>query len=586
MGNTEEFYRVRPTTAIESFKKIGLSALLPAFLIAFSLASAVSASAQTYVISGRVADGFGNGIAGATVALNGTQSATTISDTNGGYSFSNLLAGGNYTLSASKLGQFTSFARVVGNLSSNQTLDLRLDPFIRVDVRVVDALGNGLPGVGIQINNATFGFPQTNSFGNVSFSLGVAGTGNTQVILTPQKPGFTFDPTNVTISSQGGNQSLLFRASVSSTQPSSIQFSASTYSVNEGDGSATITVTRTGDTSGFASVFYFTGDAGIANQFRDYTMAAGILDFAPGETSKTFTVLITDNAYVQGNHGLFLQLASPTGGAVRGTPFFVTLSIADNDTVGPTTNPTDTARFFVRQQYADFLNRVPDQAGLDYWSDQISMCGTNEACLRERRIGVSAAFFVEQEFQQTGFVIYRLNSAALGLIPSYTHFMVERSRLQGGPQLFESMQAYARQFVQGGAFMQAYPDSMSAADFVNKLFNTAGLTGTSFNVARQQAIQALQDGSKSRAEVLLDVIEIPEFKTREFNPAFVLMQYYGYLRRDPDSAGYQFWLNILNNKVPQDSSGYRAMVCAFLTSAEYQDRFSSIRTHTDAECGR
>lgn len=577
-------------TAVESLRRIALAALLPALLMvsgatALSSAAGTSASAQTYAISGRVADGFGNNIAGATVTLSGTQLGTTTTDTNGSYSFSNLLAGGNYNLSPSKPGQFTSFARVVSNLTSNQTVDLRLDPFIRVDVRVADASGNGLAGVGIRINNATFGFPQTNSFGNVSFSLGVAATGNTQIILTPQKPGFDFDPATVTLNSQGGNQSVFFRSSLSTTPASFIQFSASTYSVNEGDGSATITVTRTGDTSSFASVFYFTGDAGVATQFRDYTLAGGILDFAPGETSKTFTVLITDNAYVQGTHTLFLQLASPTGGAFLGAPFFVTLGIDDNDTAAPTTNPTDNARSFVRQHYADFLNRVPDQGGLDYWAEQIAICGSNAACVRGRRIGVSAAFFIEQEFQQTGFVIYRLNSAALGLIPSYTHFMIERSRLQGGDQLFESMQAYAGQFVQSGAFIQAYPEGMAPADFVNKLFTTAGLTDASFNASRQQAIQALQDGSKTRAEVLLDVIEIPAFKAREFNPAFVLMQYYGYLRRDPDPGGYQFWLNILNNKLPQDGSGYRAMVCAFITSAEYQDRFSPIRTHTNAECG-
>jgi hypothetical protein len=40
--------------------------------------------------------------------------------------------------------------------------------------------------------------------------------------------------------------------------------------------------------------------------------------------------------------------------------------------------------------------------------------------------------------------------------------------------------------------------------------------------------------------------------------------------------GYAFWLNVLNNKLPNDMSGYRAMVCGFLTSAEYQDRFAHI----------
>jgi len=86
---------------------------------------------------------------------------------------------------------------------------------------------------------------------------------------------------------------------------------------------------------------------------------------------------------------------------------------------------------------------------------------------------------------------------------------------------------------------------------------------------------------KTRAQVLLDVIEIPAFKTREFNGAFVLMQYFGYLRRDPDQGGYDFWLDVLNNRVP---GNFRGMVCAFLTSAEYQHRFGSAVTRTDHDC--
>lgn len=59
------------------------------------------------------------------------------------------------------------------------------------------------------------------------------------------------------------------------------------------------------------------------------------------------------------------------------------------------------------------------------------------------------------------------------------------------------------------------------------------------------------------------------------------MQYFGYLRRVEDAKGYEFWLNVLN-KQPND---YRRMVCAFITSVEYQHRFSSAVTHTNAECG-
>jgi hypothetical protein len=70
------------------------------------------------------------------------------------------------------------------------------------------------------------------------------------------------------------------------------------------------------------------------------------------------------------------------------------------------------------------------------------------------------------------------------------------------------------------------------------------------------------------------------FTQAVFNRAFVLMQYFGYLRRDPDQGGYEFWLAILN----ASSQNFDGMVCAFITSPEYQKRFSSLVTRTDATC--
>ena len=87
---------------------------------------------------------------------------------------------------------------------------------------------------------------------------------------------------------------------------------------------------------------------------------------------------------------------------------------------------------------------------------------------------------------------------------------------------------------------------------------------------------------KSRAQMLLELIEHTAFKEREYNAGFVLMQYFGYLRRDPDQGGYDFWLNILNNREP---GNYRGMVCSFITSREYQERFSKVVTRSNQDCG-
>ena len=245
-----------------------------------------------------------------------------------------------------------------------------------------------------------------------------------------------------------------------------------------------------------------------------------------------------------------------------------------------TRNPMDTDLFFVRQHYVDFLDREPDQGGLEYWGAQLSECKGNEACLRTRRIDVSAAFFIEREFQQTGSFVYRLYKASLGRRPTYAEFVPDRSLVVGGSSLESSKQTLAQAWTARAEFKTAYPDSMNSTDFVNKLFDTAGLYG--FSTERQSYINQLNAGS-TRAQVLSSMIDSDAFKAKEYNSAFVLMQYFGYLRRDPDEAGLQFWLNVLDNREPNN---YRGMVCSFITSAEYQKRFSAITSHSNAECGQ
>jgi hypothetical protein len=157
------------------------------------------------------------------------------------------------------------------------------------------------------------------------------------------------------------------------------------------------------------------------------------------------------------------------------------VAIFDDDLGPPATNPIDDARRFVRQHYYDFLNRVPDPEGLDYWTSQITSCGLDQLCIRSRRIAVSDAFFFEPEFQETAAYVYRI----------------------------------------------------------------------------------------------ID---------REYNASFVLTEYFGYLRRDPEPEGYDFWLGQVDRFPIRNIDIQHAMVCSFITSIEYQQRFSPIVTHTNAEC--
>jgi len=112
---------------------------------------------------------------------------------------------------------------------------------------------------------------------------------------------------------------------------------------------------------------------------------------------------------------------------------------------------------------------------------------------------------------------------------------------------------------------------------------------TSMQVRSGMFMTGLRDGLISdydnggRALVARHAAEAPMFVNAEYNRAFVLMEYFGYLRRGEDTNGYQFWLNVLNQGSGND---YHGMVCSFLTSTEYQGRFSSVISHGNGECSQ
>jgi hypothetical protein len=280
-----------------------------------------------------------------------------------------------------------------------------------------------------------------------------------------------------------------------------------------------------------------------------------------------------------------VNLSNPTGGALLGPDSATTVNITDNDaSTSTTTNVIDDAATFVCEHYHDFLNRQGDSGGQNYWTGQITQCANDAACIKRQRIGVSAAFFIEQEFQQTGFYVYRIFKSSLGRRPTYVEFMTDRSRLLAGSNLDAEKVAYTQEFVQRGEFTGKYSTSLDGPGFVDALIlNVKNNSGVDLTSHRSELITEYNNGSSqtdSRARVLRKLVEYDEFKNAEFNRAFVLAQYFGYLRREPDDSGYNFWLNVLNSQ----PSNFRAMVCAFITSNEYQDRFGIAHTHSNAEC--
>jgi YVTN family beta-propeller protein len=257
-------------------------------------------------------------------------------------------------------------------------------------------------------------------------------------------------------------------------------------------------------------------------------------------------------------------------------------------------NASDASVFFVTQHYNDFLNREPDQAGLNFWVGEIEGCGADAQCREIKRINVSAAFYLAIEHQETGFLVYRAHKLAFGNLPGgrpvpivFADLMNDTQRVGHNvrvgigdwqAQLNINQQAYFMGLVQRPEFLAQFPASMSPLDFVNKLDVNSGDAFT--DAERDALVSQLNAGGNTtaaRAAVVRAAAGDQTLFDAEFRKAFVLMQYYGYLRRNPDSApdtdfrGWQFWLDKLN----QFNGNFvnAEMVKAFITSIEYRNRF-------------
>jgi YD repeat-containing protein len=286
-----------------------------------------------------------------------------------------------------------------------------------------------------------------------------------------------------------------------------------------------------------------------------------------------------------------------------------TLQFSVSSTVPPP-NPIDDARQFVKQQYRDFLNREADQAGEDFWTDNITKCadparrpaGQTEAqCTLRQRETTSGAFFLSPEFQYTGYYVYRVYQGALGRQPKLSEFLpdaqfvgngiVVNGQLSGA-KINQNKADFAAQFVNCTdaatyrcAEFKAIYDPLTNAQFVDKLFETTGVTVSAAD--KTSLVNGLNGATETRATVLQKVVDginvISEgnqqftttygqaFYDQQFNRAFVQLEYFGYMKRDPDEAGYNFWLGKLN----QFGGNFvnAEMVLAFISSPEYRARF-------------
>ena len=211
---------------------------------------------------------------------------------------------------------------------------------------------------------------------------------------------------------------------------------------------------------------------------------------------------------------------------------------------------------------------------------------------------MAAAFFLSIEFQQTGYFVYRAYEVGFDRRPQYEEFMQGLNAIGLGVELgignweqrlATQRRAFAEALVARTDFKVLFPDGMTAEQFADKLFANASATPTS--AERNAVISAYGTGNTTgRAAVLIAGLETGSVYNRLYNPGFVLIEYFGFMRRDPDDApdtnldGFNFWLGKMDtHTLPgEDARGETTafarikraeMVRAFIIAGEYRGRF-------------
>src|SRR6266446_2411551 len=288
---------------------------------------------------------------------------------------------------------------IQGTLNSSPNTQFRIEFFAN------DACDNGVGQTFLGSTNAT-----SDASCNASFSFSAPNGAVTGPVITA-----------TATDSSNNTSEFSARVTLGGLFPT-IQFNSASYTIGEGDKRVETTITRTPNSNAAASVSFATSDLaglqncntvnGVASSRCDYEARFATVRFAPGETSKTVSIFIIDDSYLEGPETFTVNLSNPLGGTL-GTQATATITIIDNDLAdGP--NPVDTARFFVKLHYLDFLNREPDQGGWDFWTNNINNCMPQPSCIDAQRINTSAAYFLSIEFQQTGYLVERMYKTAYG----------------------------------------------------------------------------------------------------------------------------------------------------------------------------
>ncbi|HYP02105.1 MAG TPA: Calx-beta domain-containing protein, partial [Pyrinomonadaceae bacterium] len=546
-----------------------------------------------YTVSGRVTlfEG-GAGLGGVTVRLaNGQPSPpTAITDANGNYTISNVPGGVNYVLGASKPDYtFSPQVTIFENLSANQTVNFtaRLACFYSVSPGSRQSFpASGGTGTINMTTRAGCEWKALSLDPWITITSGSVGTGNGTI--------------NFTVAPNSGNErfgqilhtddSFYTITQAASPAPAFVNFSAPEFTASEGAGRAAVTVTRTGSTTNAISVDVVTNDDpasvpcatnnGTAYARCDYATTIETVTFAAGDTQpKTVQIPLIDDAHVEQAESVQVRLVNPANTAL-GTHYTAALTINDNGDAAGAPNPILQTPLFIRMQYLDFLSREPESG--EPWSKVLNDCpnvNNNPAC---DRLTVSKSFFESPEFRLKGLYTFIFYRVAFNRLPEYAEIIPDMRSVTGqtASEVYDKRALFATNFALRAEFRTPH-DKLSHMDLVNTLLDRYGLQrittpdpqnpegGVKVTLSRADLINRLSAQTLTRAQVLRAIVESDEIRVAEFNRAYVAMQYYGYLRRTPETGGYNNWLTYLNAN-PADA---RTMVNGFVNSAEYRARF-------------
>ena len=217
-------------------------------------------------------------------------------------------------------------------------------------------------------------------------------------------------------------------------------------------------------------------------------------------------------------------------------------------------------KFFIRQQYLDILRREPDAPGLQSWVTQLNH-SPRQVNKNSGRVSVCFEFLDSSEFRERGYFVLRLYLATLGRPPLREEFIRDHDAIfsWSSAEQESKKDSLVAEFVGRSEFKSIY-DGLTDAAFVKKLSGNRG-----------DLVSALESKQKTRAQVVRAIVDDPQTVSAFRNHAFVLMQFFAHLARDPEAWEYEDRLKTLNA-----TGDYRQLIFDFLYSVEYRKRFGYV----------